>query len=57
MVLASGPELIEDVRKAPEDVLSSHVPRVEARLLPRIFDLYIHIKSSSSFSPNIQWAR
>jgi hypothetical protein len=32
MVLAAGPELIEDVRKAPDDVLSLIEPTIEVRL-------------------------
>jgi hypothetical protein len=31
-VLPAGSELIEDVRKAPEDVLSMREPMVEVRL-------------------------
>ncbi len=34
MVLASGPEMIEDVRKAPDDTLFLAVPVVEVRMLP-----------------------
>lgn len=33
MVLVSGPELIEDVRKAPDNVLSSIEPIVDVRLM------------------------
>jgi hypothetical protein len=32
MVLAAGSELIEDVRKAPDDVLSTAEPTIEVRL-------------------------
>ena len=35
MVLASSPQLIEDVKKAPEDILSLSIPRTEASLPPR----------------------
>ena len=31
MVLAAGSELIEDVRRAPDDVLSMNEPTVEVR--------------------------
>ena len=34
MVLASNPELIEDVMKAPEDKLSFMVPIREVRIVP-----------------------
>lgn len=34
LVLASSPELIEDVRKAPDDVLSLTASLVEVRLFP-----------------------
>ena len=33
MVLAAGSELIEDVRKAPEDVLSMFEPTIEVSTL------------------------
>ena len=33
MVLASNPELIEDVKKAPEDILSFRVPVREVRMI------------------------
>ena len=53
MVLASSPELIEDVKKAPEDVLSVSIPRTEASLPPRTLDLYSY-RFFSSFSLNLQ---
>jgi hypothetical protein len=43
MVLASSPQLIEDVGKAPEDVMAFTLPRSEARTLPRT---YLHINCS-----------
>ena len=46
MVLASSPELIEDVKKAPEDILSVSIPRTEASLLLGL-QTYIHIDSSA----------
>ena len=39
-VLASSPELIEDVRKAPDDVLSLSAILTEVRILPRMPDSY-----------------
>ncbi len=39
-MLASGPELIEDVRKASDDVLSVSVPLDEVRMLPSTLDSY-----------------
>jgi hypothetical protein len=33
MVLAAGPDLIEDVRKAPENVLSMVEPMTEVRVV------------------------
>ena len=53
MVLASSPELIEDVKKAPEDVLSVSIPRTEASLPPRTLYLYSY-RLFSSFSLNLQ---
>ncbi|KAI9441480.1 cytochrome P450 [Lactarius indigo] len=38
MVLASGPELIEDVKKAPDDILSLNASLVEVRMLPGTLD-------------------
>ncbi len=38
MVLASGPELIEDVRNAPDDVLSLNASLIEVRMLPNTLD-------------------
>ena len=52
MVLASGPELIEDVRKAPENVLSMSAANNEVHMFPRTLDSYPYTFSSSS-SPNI----
>ncbi len=40
LVLASSPELIEDVRKAPDDVLSLTASLIEVRMLPRMPDSY-----------------
>ena len=40
MVLASHPKLIEDVRKAPEDVLSMNASSIEVRMLPGMLDSY-----------------
>ena len=34
MVVVSAPELIEDVKKAPDDVLSLKAQVIEVRLLP-----------------------
>ena len=42
MVLASNSELIEDVKKAPEDILSFGVPVVEARILPSTLRIDSH---------------
>jgi hypothetical protein len=39
-VLASSPELIEDVRKAPDDVLSVTAQANEVSMLPRTLDSY-----------------
>jgi len=39
-VLASSPELIDDVRKAPDDVLSLTASLNEVRMLPRMPDSY-----------------
>jgi hypothetical protein len=33
-VLVSGPELIEDIRKAPDDVLSLRASSIEVRMFP-----------------------
>ncbi len=35
MVLALSPELIEDIRKAPDDLLSGTAHTAEVRMLPR----------------------
>jgi hypothetical protein len=35
MVFASDPELIEDIRKAPEDILSFRVTLREVRIPPQ----------------------
>jgi hypothetical protein len=45
MVLASNPELIEDVKKAPDDHLSFNEPVEEVRILPSAlsFDSYSSI--------------
>ena len=40
MVVASGPEQIEDVRKAPDDVLSMPAAMTEVCMLPGMFDSY-----------------
>ena len=40
MVLASRPELIEDVRKAPENVLSMNASAIEVRMLPGTLNSY-----------------
>ena len=40
MVLASRPELIEDVRKAPDNVLSLMAPAIEVRILPGMLISY-----------------
>ena len=37
-MLASSPELIEDVRKAPDDILSVTASGEEVRMLPRRLD-------------------
>jgi hypothetical protein len=39
VVLASGPELIEDVKKAPEDLLSFRESVREVRILPSMLRL------------------
>lgn len=39
-MLASGPELIEDVRRAPDDVLSLTASLNEVRMLPNTLDSY-----------------
>ena len=39
-MLASSPELIDDVRKAPDDVLSSAARTKEVRMLPSTLDPY-----------------
>ncbi len=40
LVLASSPELIEDVRKAPDDVLSLTASLIEVRMFPGMLDPY-----------------
>ncbi len=39
-MLASSPELVEDVRKAPDDVLSMKASLTEVSMLPGMFDSY-----------------
>ena len=39
-MLASSPELVEDVRKAPDDVLSMKASITEVSMLPGMFDSY-----------------
>jgi len=39
-VLASGPELVEDVRKAPDDVLSLAATLIQVRMLPGVLGSY-----------------
>jgi len=40
MVFASSFELVEDVRKAPEDVLCTKAPGIEVHILLWMIDLY-----------------
>ncbi len=40
LVLASSPELIEDVRKAPDDVLSLAATLIQVRMLPGVLGSY-----------------
>ena len=40
MVLAAGPELIEDIRKAPDDVLSLLQSAIEVCMLKGMFGSY-----------------
>jgi hypothetical protein len=40
MVVVSGPEVIEDIRKAPDDVLSMEASSIEVRMLPGMLDSY-----------------
>jgi hypothetical protein len=54
MVLASGPELIEDVRKAPDNVLSMNAAMIEVRKLPGILN-FRHDDYASSSNPTIHW--
>ena len=42
LVVASSPELIEDVRKAPEDALSLSAYTAEVSKFPRLLDKYSH---------------
>ena len=42
LVVVSSPELIEDVRKAPDDALSLLAYAEDVYILPRIFDSYSH---------------
>jgi hypothetical protein len=39
MVLVSGPELIEDIKKAPDDILSFRARLTEVRMLPSMLRL------------------
>ena len=54
MVLASGPELIEDVRKAPDHVLSLNAAMIEVRNLPGMVNSR-HDDYASSYNPTIHW--
>jgi hypothetical protein len=56
MVLTSDPELIEDVKKAPDDVLSIRARLREVRMSPGTprLDSYSYPFSFSSW--NIQWS-
>ena len=40
IVVVSGPEVIEDIRKAPDDVLSMEASSIEVRILPGMLDSY-----------------
>ena len=48
-MLASNPGLIEDVKKAPEDILSFRVPAREVRMLPSTLRLDSHSLRSFKF--------
>ena|SRR5882672_8048987 len=51
MVLAAGPELIEDIRRAPDDVLSIYEPTVEVGIVCDTYES--HLTRISSFNLNI----
>jgi hypothetical protein len=55
MVLAAGPDLIEDVRKAPENVLSTE-PMTEVRIVwTEHAEPSSHQDYNSSFNQNTRW--
>lgn len=51
MVLAAGPELIEDIRRAPDDVLSIYEPTIEVGIVCDTYES--HLTRISSFNLNI----
>jgi hypothetical protein len=55
MVVASSPELIEDIKKAPDDVLSLKGQVIEVRLLLWGWLTSIRDNRVSSSRPNTQW--
>ncbi len=55
-MLASSPELIEEVRKAPDDVLSMNAAAIEVRNACSLGCLtFIHHDHVSFSSSNIHW--
>jgi hypothetical protein len=54
MVLASSPELIEDIRKAPDHVLSLNAALREVRNFPEMVNS-CHDDYASSSNPRIHW--
>jgi len=57
MVLAAGPELIEDIRRAPEDVLSMREPIIEVGIMSDTLTTVIltRVVVLSSSNQNIRW--
>jgi hypothetical protein len=53
MVLAAGPDLVEDIRKAPENVLSMLEPVIEVRIV-HISLTYTYENLLRAFNPIIQ---
>ena len=53
-MLVSGPELIDDVRKAPDHVLSLSAAMIEVRTLPGMLNSR-HDDYASSCNPTTHW--
>ena len=54
MILVSGPEFIEDIRKAPDNVLSVDEPRADVRVVTK-GRTHVHEEYHSSFKWTTHW--